>query len=170
MEKKQNLSTMFLLEDDYLMIEIMSSNNLEFAKELIEEIESKTKQIKTEELNISKNELSDLLKNAKLNEYENISYLWNGKLEIRKDNKIKAFGNLESAIFFDGKTDKVEHIWLSSHNWEDVNKTNILNGLNAIGNKYNMILVDTYPIQNKIVNLKNKEEIQNYLDIYINIK
>ncbi len=161
---------MLLLEDDYLMIEIMSSKNLAFAKELIEETESKTEQIKTEELHISKKELSDLLKNAKLNEYENISYLWNGKLETRKDTKTRAFGSLENAIFFDGATDTVEHIWLSLNNWKEIARTHILDGLHSIGNKYDMILVDTYPIQNKIVNLKKKKEIKQYLELYIDFR
>ena len=167
-EKKY--STMLLWEDDYLMAEIMSSDNLEFAKKQIGEIkdESELKKKETKELEISKTELSDLLKNAELKEYEKISYAGIGEPQILENPKTRAFGDLSSAILFDGKADKVEHIWLSSHNWTEVNKTNILNGLNAIGNKYDMILVDIYPIQNKIVDLKNKAEIQDYLDIYIN--
>ncbi|WP_308993972.1 hypothetical protein QLS71_015240 [Mariniflexile litorale] len=162
-------STMLLWEDDYLMAEIMSSNNLDFAKKQIGEIEDKSelKQIETKELEISKTELSDLLKSAELNEYEKIGYAGIGEPQILENPKTRAFGDLSSAIFFDGETDKVEHIWLSSHNWTEVNKTNILNGLNAIGNKYDMILVDIYPIQNKIVDLKDKAEIQNYLDVYV---
>ena len=162
-------STMLLWEDDYLMAEIMSSNNLEFARKQIGEIEDKSeiKQSETKELDISKTELSDLLKSVELNEYEKISYAGIGEPQILENPKTRAFGDLSTAIFFDGEADKVEHIWLSSHNWTEVNKTNILNGLNAIGNKYNMILVDIYPIQNKIVDLKNKTEIQKYLDIYV---
>lgn len=163
------LSTMLLWEDDYLMAEIMTSKNLDFAKKQVGEIEQSTeiKQIKTEELGISKSELSDLLKSAELNEYDKISYAGIGEPQILENPKSRAFGDLSSAIFFDGEADKVEHIWLSSLNWTEVNKTNILNGLNTIGNKYDMILVDIYPIQNKIVDLKNKTEIQKYLDIYV---
>ncbi len=162
-------STMLLWEDDYLMAEVMSSNNLNFAKKQIGEIAaiSEFKQIETKKLEITKTELSDLLKSVELNEYEKISYAGIGESQILKNPKTRAFGDLNSAIFFDGETDKVEHIWLSSHDWEKVNETNILNGLNAIGIKYDMILVDIYPIQNKIVNLKDKTEIQNYLDVYV---
>ena len=162
-------NAMLLWEDDYLMVEIISSNNLDFAKKQIGEISDSTeiKQIETKEMEIPKTELSDLLKNAKLNEYKKISYVGIGEPHILENTKTRAFGDLSSAIFFDGETDKVEHIWLSSHKWSEVNKTNILNGLNAIGKKYDMILVDIYPIQNKIIDLKDKTEIQKYLDIYI---
>ena len=162
-------SSMLLWEDDYLMAEVISSNNLNFAKKQIGEITntSELKKIDTKELEISKTELSELLKNAKLNEYETISYPGIGETKILNNTKTRAFGDLNSAIFFDGDTDKVEHIWLSSQDWEKVNNTNILNGLNAIGIKYNMILLDIYPIQNKIVDLKDKTKIQNYLDVYV---
>lgn len=162
-------TSMLLWEDDYLMVEIMSSNNLEFAKMQIGEIPESTelKQIKTKELQILKTDLAELMNSVELNEYEKISYAGIGEPHILENPKSRAFGDLSSAIFFDGDADKVENIWLSSHNWAEVNNTNILNGLNAIGNKYNMILVDIYPIQNKIVDLKNKTEIQNYLDIYV---
>lgn len=166
---EKDYSTMLLWEDDYLMAEIMSSKNLEFAKEQIGEKTDKSelKQIETKELKISKTELTNLLKSAGLNEYEKISYAGIGEPQTLENPKIRAFGDLHSAIFFDGETDIIDHIWLSSNNWTEVNKTKILNGLYEIGNKYNMILVDIYPIQNKIVDLKNKSQIQNYLDIYI---
>ncbi len=162
-------STMVLWEEDYLMVEIMSSKNLDFAKKQIGEVTDSSEIIKieTKELGISKTELTDLLINAEVNEYEKISYVGIGEPHVLENPKSRAFGSLTSAIFFEGETDKVENIWLSSFNWPEINKTNIVNGLNEIGKKYDMILVDNYPIQNKIVNLKDKIEIQNYLDIYI---
>ncbi|WP_405603863.1 hypothetical protein [Polaribacter sp. Asnod1-A03] len=160
---------MVLWEDDYLMVEIMSSKNIDFAKKQLGKITDSTeiRKIETKELEISKTELIDLLKTAELQEYEKISYAGIGEPHVLEDPKSRAFGSLISAIFFDGETDKVENIWLSSFNWPEINKTNIINGLNEIGKKYDMILVDNYPIQNKIVNLKDKIEVQNYLDIYI---
>lgn len=162
-------STMLLWENDYLMVEIMSSNNLEFAKKQIGEVEdnSELKQIETKELKISKTELANLLKRTGLNEYEKICYAGIGEPQLLENPKSRAFGDLGTAIFFDGEADIVEHIWLSSENWKEVNETNILNGLNEIGERYDMILVDIYRIQNKIVDLKNKDEIQNYLNIYV---
>ncbi len=162
-------NSMLLWEEDYLMVEIMSSNNIDYANGEIDGTPetNKNKQFKTKDLNISKSEFGNLLRISGLKEYEKITYVGAGEPQVLKNSKTKAFGSLSSAILFDGKTDKIEHIWLSSHNWNEINKTNILNGLNAIGKQYGMILLDNYPIQNKLVDLKNINEIQDYIDIYV---
>jgi hypothetical protein len=162
-------STMVLWEDDYLMVEIMSADNLNFAKKQIGEITHTEdfKKIDTVDLKISKTELSALLESSGLIEFEKIMYAGIGEPHLMENPQTRAFGDLHSAIFFDGATEEVEHIWLSSENWTEINKTHLLNGLHAIGTNYNLILVDFYRIQNKIVDLKDKTEIQNYFNVFI---
>ena len=172
-KKKLNISNheiqsqMILWEEDYLMIEIMSVSNFEFAKKELIKRSTETKNVETKELKITKTELKKLFEDLGIKEYEKISYLGIGEQKVLKNPSSKAFGDLLSAIFIEGETDKVDDIWLSSFNWPEINKTKIIEGLNELGKKYDMILVDFYPIQNKIVNLKNKTEIQNYLNVYI---
>jgi hypothetical protein len=162
-------STMVLWEDDYLMVEIISADNLNFAKKQIGELTHAEdfKKIETVDLKISKTELSAVLESSGLKEFEKIMYAGIGEPHIMENPKTRAFGDLHSAIFFDGPADEVEHIWLSSENWTEINKTYLLNGLHAIGTNYNLILVDVYGIQNKIVDLKDRTEIQNYFNVYI---
>lgn len=162
---------MLFWEDDYQMVEIMSIDNLHFAKSAIRENQNNDtiehEQIQTQELGILKTELSSLLESVNLVKYERISYAGIGEPRILENPKTTAYGSNSTAIFFDGDEDIVEHIWLSSHNWKEVNDTKIADGLKALGDHYNMILVDTYPIQNKIVNLKDMAAIHEYLDRYV---
>jgi len=168
-KKSQSFSTMLLWEEEFLMIEITSAKNYEIVLEEIQnEIRRDSKnKTHTSNLNINKTELSKLLSETGLKKYNQISYLGPGYNKILDNPNSIAYGSLQSAIFFDGKNEVIENIWLSSFNWKEINQTNILDGLYALGTKYDMILVDYHPVQNKIINLKNKLDIEKYLESYI---
>jgi len=175
-EKKINYENSIILwEDDYLMIEIISHDNFDFAKKETKRISDFGNEnfdgngftnittvgmcpLATEKLKIQKSELLNLLDSVNLTQIKNIYY--NGETKPIKSPKTIVYGGFNNGIFIESKNDLVTEIWFSSYNFSDISKTKIVKGLNAIGNKYNMILVDWN--REKVIDLKNLDEINNY--------
>ena len=171
--------TMLLYEDDYLMVEIMSSKNLEYAlnetgriSEFAEKYSDgngftevtaiKEKPIETKELEIGQNDFEELLNSVGLEKYPKLTYAGIGESRIIENSETKAYGSNKSAIFFDGSNNQIEHIWFSTYDWKNIKQTKIADGLNAIGQKYDMIMVDF--ASELVIDLKKKLEIEKYLN------
>lgn len=156
----------WLWEEEYLMIEIIPATNYEY---LIDKNVDKSKalssnsKIKTETLKIKINEIIEFLEGIGINKYKKIFY--SGACaypeEIKNQNTI-AFGCLGDTIFIEHKDDIVENIWFVSYNRTSKLNTEIINILNKIGLKYDLLLVDNYPVTEKIVVLKNIDEVESY--------
>ncbi len=164
-----DLDKTLLWEEEYLMIEIIPESNYNL---LTDKNTSKGKSIvsydgiKTESLKIDIEEIAIFLKKVGINKYKKILYLGASSYpeEIKNHNTI-AYGCLGDTIFIEYKNNIVEKIWFVSNN-KDLNlNPSIVNALNQIGLKYNLILVDYYPITKKIVNLKNLIEVESYLTL-----
>lgn len=156
----------WLWEEEYLMIEIIPATNYEY---LIDKNVDKSKalssnaKIKTETLKIKINEIIEFLEGIGINKYKKIFY--SGACaypeEIKDQNTI-AYGCLGDTIFIEYKDDIVENIWFVSYNRTSKLNTEIINILNQIGLKYDLLLVDNYPVTEKIVDLKNIDEVESY--------
>jgi hypothetical protein len=156
----------------------MSSKNLEFAlketgriSEFAEKKSNgngfseittiKQKPIETKQLEINEKEFVELLNSVGIEKYPKLTYAGIGEPQIIENSKTKAFGSYSSAIFYDVENNKIEHIWFSTYDWKNIQKTKIADGLNAIGEKYDMIMVDF--ASEEVIDLKKKPEIEKYL-------
>ena len=176
--KKNSDPEMLLSEDDYLMIEIMSSQNMEYAKNetirtkefgnkhasasgysTITEIRKKNKE--TKDLNINISELEELLSKLEIYKYPKLMYYGGGDPTEVTNPKTMAFGQYKTAIFVEQEDDVVKNMWFITYNWQDVSKTNINSALKAIGDRYDMIMVDWF--KDEIIDLKNQNEVESYL-------
>ncbi len=163
--KNFNEDETFLWEDEYLMIEIIPATNYEY---LVDKNTDKSKtlssytKIKTETLKIEIKEITEFLEIIGINKYKKICYLGIGDIVINNNQNTIAYGSIGDTIFIDYKDDIIENIWFVSHNRTSKLNTEIVNLLNQIGSKYNLLLVDNYPVTEKIVNLKNLDEIESY--------
>eukprot|EP01093_Parvamoeba_rugata_P007417 TRINITY_DN2194_c0_g2_i1.p1 TRINITY_DN2194_c0_g2~~TRINITY_DN2194_c0_g2_i1.p1 ORF type:complete len:200 (+),score=34.50 TRINITY_DN2194_c0_g2_i1:1437-2036(+) len=177
-KKSSDENSMLLWEDDYLMVEIMSSKNLEYALKETGRISEfaekhsdgngfseitaiKQKPIETKQLEINEKEFVELLNSVGIEKYPKLTYAGIGEPQIIENSKTKAFGSYSSAIFYDVENNKIEHIWFSTYDWKNIQKTKIADGLNAIGEKYDMIMVDF--ASEEVIDLKKKPEIEKYL-------
>lgn len=117
--------------------------------------------IPTVDLNLSKTEVSNLLESKGLSQFSKIFYYGGGKAKELENPKTKAYVDLSSVIFLEAKGEILEYIWFDSYNWKEIGKTKLAEGLNALGQEYDLILVDWNSSQ--IVNLKSKNGIIEYL-------
>ncbi|UGS22793.1 hypothetical protein [Flavobacterium channae] len=161
-----------LWEEEYLMIEIIPATNYKY---LLDNNIDKSKalssyaKIKTETLKIKFSEITEFLKGIGINKYKKIIYFGacENPEEIKDQNTI-AYGCLGDTIFIEHKDNIVENIWFVSYNRTSKLNTEIVNTLNRIGIKYDLLLVDNYPVTEKIVDLKNLDEIESYFKLRVN--
>ena len=163
-----------LWEEEYLMIEIIPATNYEY---LIDKNIDKSKalsnyaKIKTKTLKIEINEIKEFLEKIGITKYKKIFYsgACSYPEEIKNQNTI-AYGCIGDTIFIEHKDDIVENIWFVSYNTAPILNTEIINALNQIGLKYDLLLVDNYPVTEKIVDLRNLDDIESYFKFCKEIK
>lgn len=171
--KNFNEDETFLWEDEYLMIDIIPATNYKY---LVDKNIDKSKalssyaKIKTKTLKIKVNEIIAFLEEIGINKYTKIFYLGIGDIVINDCKNTIAYGCLGDTIFIEYKDEIVENIWFVSYNRTSKLNTEIINILNKIGLKYDLLLVDNYPVTEKIVDLKNIDEIESYFKFCKEIK
>lgn len=164
-EEQFNDDSMLLYEEDFLMIEIMPSKNFNFAQEELGFVKEKESiKINTLEIAINRYEVILLLKKIGMKEYNKLTYVGIGEPQLIENSKTKVFGSLSSAIFFEFKDNFVEYIWFASYNCKQIKQTKIIEGLNLIGKKFDLIMVDFNDTSKEIINLKKLDEIENYFE------
>lgn len=164
-EEQFNDDSMLLYEGDFLMIEIMPSKNFNFAQEELGFVKEKESiKINTLEIAINRYEVILLLKKIGMKEYNKLTYVGIGEPQLIENSKTKVFGSLSSAIFFEFKDNFVEYIWFASYNRKQIKQTKIIEGLNLIGKKFDLIMVDFNDTSKEIINLKKLDEIENYFE------
>ena len=160
-----------LWEEEYLMIEIIPAINYEY---LVDKNIDRSKALssytkfKTETLKIEIKEITEFLEKIGINKYKKISYLGIGDIVINDCENTIAYGCLGDTIFIECKDKIVENIWFVSYNRTSKLNTEIVNTLNQIGEKYDLLLVDNYPVIEKIVDLRNLDEIESYFKLKVN--
>lgn len=170
--------SMILWEDDYLMIEIMSNQNLEYAQHETTRInefgkehsdglgfnavtEIKKKKLETKDLKIETRKFVKIFDELKTQKYQKLLYYGGGEPKEIKDPNTLVYGKHKTGIFIEEENGLIENIWFNTYNWEDLEKTKINLALKKIGDKYDMIMVDFF--KGEIINLKNQYEIDKYL-------
>ena len=176
--EEENNRSMFFWEENYLMVEIISRKNLGFVTKESKRIQDFGKEhfdgngfteiteigqipVPTVNLKLNKNEVVKLLESTGLSKYPKLIYY--GVVEPKEIENPKSivYGDLSSGIFLEPKDEILEYIWFDSYNWKEINQTNLEKGLNALGQEYDLILVDWNSSQ--IVDLKSEIDINEYL-------
>lgn len=172
----KKVKDLFFHEDDYLQIEIISKRNFFEQNRNISELSykyveqgftdinrRKSKKIITSTLSINVKDLQDILESRALVEFKNI-YTGHSSSSILKKNII-AYGFEDYAILFDYQGNFVQNIWMDFTPKLKIpfpSYANLTKTLNAIGVKYDMILIDWN--EEKIVDLKSNKKIIDYLN------
>ena len=173
---KKKIKDLFYHEDDYLQIEIIPNSNLFQQNKVLTDINTEpseygftnisfrnAKNNPTSHLNINVNKLKEYLKKHSLVEFREV-YSGYGSNSIYQRNTI-SYGFEDYAILFNFEKETVQNIWMVFNpklkmpfpSYSNLSKTLFL-----IGYEYDMILIDWN--DEKIINLKNKKDIEYYLN------
>ena len=172
---KHDQASTILWEDDYLMIEILPIDNLEHAlKETkrvnefgqehfdgngftnITEIQGGPKA--TQELSIKLTDLTDTIEEAGMKRIQKVFY--EGK-PIDSTETI-VYGENKNGLYIEQENGTVRAVWLAFYNRSRLPNSVFVNGLKAIGNKFEMIMVDWN--RGDIVDLTDEIGIKKYLE------
>ncbi|WP_196890194.1 hypothetical protein [Aureivirga sp. CE67] len=159
-KNQEEVSEMFFWEDNYLMIELIPRKNLENGKLIYDKNYNISYVV--EDLNISLNEIEELFKELKIEKYQQVRYYGGGETCVSRTKDVIAYGSLESALFFGTTQEKVKNIWLDSYNWDEIEQTKLLEAIHVLGQNFELILLDW--TSETIVDLKNKEDLENYIN------
>ncbi|WP_420572727.1 hypothetical protein [Kordia sp.] len=171
----------------FLENEIMIAKNNQFVREEFEKIlklkeEKKTdwelviqrhftqrpvgnKPYSTKDLSIPVTEFTQLLYDNGFYKFDTIEVDdYKGKQYLKKMGRYNGFGIDDFAIFFTIEDNLVKHIWVDPLEFEKHNIAKICTALKAIGDTYQMMMVDW--ALKICVDLTNDDEIAEYVDIY----
>ena len=168
-------NSIFYHEDDYRQVEIVPIENF---NELIKQAENvqdfaekhfdgggytdimvrEDNRLKLKERGIRPSELDLILSELPIKKFTEVSTgIRPG--EMKSENTF-GYGENYNGIFFDFDSDSVRGIWIAGS--PKINKEKLTIALNEIGNKWNLLLMDWNSLE--IVDLKNKEQIEKYLN------
>lgn len=167
-----------LWEDDYLMIELLPVENIDFVKFETKRIENfgnehfdgtgftditpiGEKLVKTLDRKIQLDKISEIFSGAGLKRIDKVVMQDIGFLE--DTNAPFGFGTNNFAILFDIKKDIVENIWLAGQvsNLDDRKK--LVNGLYKFGKSYNFLGVNWFRC--KYYDLRQKDQVETLIEI-----
>lgn len=174
-EPEKRTSILFW-DDDYMLREIFSSKNIEFAKSESSRIAKFGEQhyngngfteitmvescpFPISKSNISEKDLIDTFENAGLPKIMDIYYA--GKKKPIENSKFKVYGENLMGIFYETEESIISNLWFANYNFKNSDKTIITVALNEIGKKFDLILVDWNSCE--IIDLKKITEIECYL-------
>lgn len=146
-------------EDDYLMIEFLPMENLDFVKKETQRINAfgeehfdgtgftditviEEKPIKTIDKRILIREVELLFRNTDLQRIEKVMIQGIGLLEGAK--APLAYGSNTFAVLLEGKTDILENIWITGRTQSDADRQGLKQGLQEFGKQFNFIGVNWF--------------------------
>lgn len=166
-----------LWEDDYLMVEFISIENIDFIKSETKRIlnfgnenfdengfkditEISQKPLPTEKINLDFSLFSNKMLDYGFCEVK--QYIMQDAGLVINSEKAKLFGNNDYALVFDLNQTQIKNIWFTGLVKEKLEKEKIIKFLEFLGENYKFIAVDWY--QCKFYNLKNHNEILNFVN------
>jgi len=160
---KQNqteISEMFFWEDNYLMLELIPKKNVENGKLIYDENYNIPHDV--ESLHIPIDEMKKIFKELEIEKYQQVRYYGGGETCISRTKDVLAFGSLKSALFVGTSKEKVKNIWLDSYNWDEIEKTKLLEAMHIFGQKFELVLLD-WTLET-IVGIEQKEDLESYIE------
>ena len=163
-------------EDDYLMIELLPKENLEFIINETQRIEKFAqehfdgkgftditeigeKPIKTIEKQIPTSLVVQIFNKADLHRIEKVVMQGVGLLEGEK--APLAYGSNKFAIIIEGNTGVLENIWITGSTQTDEEKQKLKQGLKEFGKQFEFIGVDWY--KSEYYDLYNEKQIDEFI-------
>lgn len=145
--------TIFYYENDYRKVEILANQ--------VESLKKDQGHLKLNKLNIGPEELEEVIKLLNLDRVNKVlAGDYHRYIELQKN--CIAFGKKKEAIIYEFENNVVECIWFLGH-WT-MNKPNLTNFLNVIGQKWDLSLHDVD--LGITIDLKDRNAISSYLCIY----
>ena len=163
-------------EDDYLMIELLPKENLEFIKNETERIEEfgqehsdaigftditviGEKPIKTFDKQIPINQVDQIFSKTDLQKIEKVVMQGVGLLE--GDKAPLGYGSNKFAIIIEGKTGVLENIWITGGTGTDEERQSLKQGLKEFGKQFEFIGVDWF--KSEYYDLNDVKQIEEYI-------
>lgn len=166
----------YLWEDNYLMLEILPKENLEFIKNETKRIDEFSKEnynglgynmvtpignsnLKTIEKLIDIDSVLSVIKETQLKRVDKIGMIDVGILE--DNDRPYAFGNKKHALLFHEKSGLLNDIWLEGKIETEEEVQQLSYALFAIGKMFNFVAVNWY--SSTYFDLSNKEEAEDFV-------
>jgi hypothetical protein len=173
----ESRTSIMLWEDDYMLREIFSSKNIEFAKSESTRIAKFGEEhydgngftditivdscpFPIAKSNIAETDLINTFEIIGLPKIMDIYYA--GEKKPIENSKTKVYGENLMGIFYETNDSTISNLWFANYNFKNEDKSLISKALNEIGNKFDLILVDWNSCE--IIDLKKIEEIETYLE------
>jgi hypothetical protein len=163
-------------EDDYLMIELLPKENLEFIEKETKRIDEfgeehfdgtgftditviGEKPVKTIEKQIPIEQVESIFNNTELQKIEKVVMQQVGLLE--GDKTPKGFGTNNFAVILERESGLLKNIWITGHTQTEIDRKQLKIGLKEFGKKFNFIGVDWY--KSEYYDLNEENQIEDYI-------
>ncbi|MEO1031621.1 MAG: hypothetical protein AAFX55_09465 [Bacteroidota bacterium] len=174
-EKNEVPNSIFFHEDAYKQVELIPEENFDELIKQARNVQDFVKQhfdqggytdimirkengFKLIQRRIKLEELDSILSDLPIKKYTEVST--GIKPEEMKSPNTFGYGENYNGIFFDFESDFVKGIWIAGT--PEVHNEKLVQALNTIGTKWNLLLMDWNSLE--LIDLKNKEQIEKYLD------
>tara|TARA_R110001592_G_scaffold332332_1_gene615656 strand:+ start:894 stop:1472 length:579 start_codon:yes stop_codon:yes gene_type:complete len=174
----EHADVLHMWEDDYLMIELLPKENLEFIKNETKRIDEFGKEhsdetgftditvigekpIKTFDKQIQISHVNQIFSKTDLQRIEKVVMQGGGLLE--GDKAPLGYGSKKFAIIIEGKTDVLENIWITGRTDTDEERQSLKQGLKEFGKQFDFIGVDWF--KSDYYDLNDEKKIEEYIKV-----
>lgn len=172
----EHADVLHMWEDDYLMIELLPKENLEFIKNETKRIDEFGKEhfdgtgftnitvigekpIKTIDRQIPIRHVDQIFSKTALHRIEKVVMQGIGLLE--GDKAPLGYGSNKFAVILEGKTDVLENIWITGRTTTGAERNSLKNGLKEFGRQFEFIGVDWF--KSEYYDLNDEKQIEEYI-------
>lgn len=172
----EHVDVLHMWEDDYLMIELLPKENLEFIINETKRIDEFGKEhfdgtgfkeitvigekpVKTIDRQIPISHVGQIFSKTHLQRIEKVVMQGVGLLE--GDKAPLGYGSNKFAIIIEGKTGVLENIWITGRTQTDEERQNLKQGLQEFGKQFDFIGVDWF--KSEYNDLNDEKHIEEYI-------
>jgi len=172
----EHADVLHMWEDDYLMLELLPKENLEFIKNETKRINAfgqehfdgsgftgitiiGEKPIKTKDRQIRKSQVEQIFSKTDLYKIEKVVMQGVGLLE--GDKAPLGYGSNRFAVIIEAKSGILENIWITGSTETDQERQNLKQGLKEFGKQFDFIGVDWF--KSAYYDLNDEKQIEEYV-------
>ncbi|GAA4301204.1 hypothetical protein [Aestuariibaculum suncheonense] len=172
----EHADVLHLWEDDYLMIELLPKENLEFVKNENKRIDEfgqehfevngftditiiREKPFKTFDRQIPTSQVVQIFSETDLHRIEKVVMQGVGLLE--GDKAPLGYGSNKFAVIIEDKSGVLENIWITGSTETDQERQNLKQGLQEIGKQFEFIGIDWF--KSEYYDLNDEKKIEDYI-------
>lgn len=175
-KKYEYANILHIWEDDYLMIEILPMENLNFIKNETKRIKEfgmshfdgkgytdiaviGEKSVKTIEKKIKISQIDQIFNKTDLQKIDKIVMQGVGLLEGNK--APIGYGSNKFAVILEGKTELLENIWITGRTETEAQRHSLKQGLKEFGIQFEFIGINWF--KSEFYDLNNEKQIENFI-------